>query len=95
MSVPRVRIFTWVAFAAGAECVFGDGIELRGVTRGSAGLTLSFDAVQGFTYRLERKISFNEATWESIPTLSDFTAPATAIAQITDEEATTRPRAVP
>ena len=94
MSVLRVRLFAVLAFAvAGAGRVPGDGIPVRGLTHGPAGFTLSFDAVQGSTYRLERKLSPDEATWQWIPALSDFTATATAITQMTDAEATTRPRA--
>src|SRR5436190_7653710 len=95
MSVSRVRMFVVraLAFAVGAGPVPGDEIAVREVTRGPAGVTLSFDAMQGNTYRLERKLSLAEPDWQLIPAVSDFTAPANAVTQFTDGDARTLPRA--
>jgi hypothetical protein len=97
MSVSRSRIGLFAAWAvvcgAGAGRLAAQGVELRGVTRGPAGITLSFDALPGVTYRMERKFSLDEINWQVLPSVSDFTAPASAIAQFTDGDAATRGRA--
>ena len=96
MAVSRIPFFAVWAIAVagtGTQRVQGDGIEVRGMTRGPTGFILSFDAQQGATYRLERRLSIDQPPWQVIPAVGDFTAPATAMAQMTDGGATALPRA--
>jgi hypothetical protein len=82
------RIFTRVALIAFAAFYalqsFGDGFEIRSLTRNNSDLSLFFDATQGDTYRLERKLELTDTNWEFISGLNDFTALNTGVAQITD-----------
>ena len=63
------------------------------ITRNGADMTVHFDAVQALTYRLERKLQLTAPAWESIPGVSDYVAPATGPAQITDPGALSLGRA--
>ena len=68
---------------------------LRAVSfqRTGADVTLGFEAVAGKTYRLERTTEIGNANWQSIPGVSDFTAPATGVAQFTHPGGINQPHA--
>jgi serine protease AprX len=53
------------------------------ITRSGNNIVVSFFAVAGKTYRLERKIDIVDANWQSIPGVSDLTAATTGATQIT------------
>ena len=57
------------------------------ITRSGNNIVVSFFAVAGKTYRLERKIDNVNATWQSIPGVSDLAAAVTGVTQITDPAA--------
>jgi uncharacterized delta-60 repeat protein len=61
-------------------------LRISAVTRSSNDFVVTFDAVIGSTYRLERKLSLADANWQSIAGVSDQTATAT-VAQFTDPNA--------
>jgi uncharacterized delta-60 repeat protein len=61
-------------------------LRISAVTRSSNDFVVTFDAVIGSTYRLERKLSLADANWQSIAGVSDLTANAT-VAQFTDPNA--------
>src|SRR4051812_30755536 len=71
----------------GAFCAlksFGQaGIQLRSVSRSGSNLSVSFDATQSVTYRLERKIDITNPNWQFISGLDDFVATSTGMAQLT------------
>ena len=54
------------------------------VTRSGAAVTVGFYGVQGRIYRLERKASLTDPTWQSIAGVADLTASSTGPAQIID-----------
>jgi len=66
-----------------------DGALVRtlGLTNDVNGFSVSFYAVQGLTYRLERKIDMSDPNWQSIAGVSDFTASTTGPASIVDPTA--------
>src|SRR4051812_24353757 len=68
-------------------------IRLISINRSGSDIAVTFEAVQGATYRLERKVQMGEATWQSIPGLNDLTAGATAPAQLVDSGALNLDRA--
>lgn len=55
-----------------------------GITRNGVNIAVSFNAVAGRTYRLERKLKITDPTWQSIAGLSDFTAGSSGVALISD-----------
>jgi hypothetical protein len=54
------------------------------INRGANGTTVAFSAVGGVTYRLERKLSVIDLSWQSISGVNDFSAASTGTAQIID-----------
>jgi hypothetical protein len=54
------------------------------INRGANGTTVAFSAVGGVTYRLERKLSVIDLSWQSISGVNDFSATSTGTAQIID-----------
>ena len=67
----------------GAANVDG-AIQVISVTRNGADITVTFEGVQGVTYRLERKLNITDSMWQNIPGVSDLTAANNGPAQITD-----------
>jgi hypothetical protein len=57
---------------------------LVGITRSATAATVTFQAVAGVTYRLERKTTMSDTTWHSISGVADFAASRTGISQIVD-----------
>jgi serine protease AprX len=58
------------------------------ITRSGNNIVVSFFAVAGKKYRLERKIDITNATWQSIPGVSDLNPATTGATQITDPNGT-------
>jgi uncharacterized delta-60 repeat protein len=89
----RARGYHIGGFQAGSKSlmqsvrnVFMKPLRVTAVARSSNDFVVTFDAVIGSTYRLERKLSLADANWQSIPGVSDQTATAT-VAQFTDPNA--------
>lgn len=61
-----------------------EAVNLLGIARGGANISVTFQAVQGETYRLERKLKITEPVWQNIPGLADLTATANGATSITD-----------
>ena len=61
--------------------------------RTGADVTLTFEAVAGKTYRLERKLNLTDASWQSIAGVSDFAATSSGAAQITHPGGANQPQA--
>jgi hypothetical protein len=58
-----------------------------GITRSGANIAVSFNAVAGRMYRLERKLEMTDANWQGIAGVSDLTAGSSGVAQLTDPNA--------
>lgn len=58
------------------------------ITRSDTDIVVSFSAVNGRSYRLERKPNLINSTWQSIDGVSDFHATSDGTAQITDPDVT-------
>jgi len=56
----------------------------RAMSPNTSDVVVTFQATQGGTYRLQRKLATSDSTWQSINGVPDFTAAATGSAQITD-----------
>jgi hypothetical protein len=54
---------------------------------------VTFQAVQGATYRLERKLAVTDSTWESISGVNDLTPNSNAPAQMTHPAGANIPKA--
>lgn len=61
-----------------------NAISLISITRNGADIVVTFEAVQGTTYRLQRKLNITDSPWQSIAGVSDLTAANNGPAQITD-----------
>ena len=59
-------------------------IRLLNIARNGSDIAVTFDATQGATYRLERKVSLIGAAWQSIPGVNDLTATSNGPALIID-----------
>lgn len=57
------------------------------IARNGSDIVITFDAAQGATYRLERKLLLTDATWHSINGVADFTAGTSGAAAFTDPAA--------
>lgn len=54
------------------------------LARNGSNIIVTFPATLGSTYRLERKLSLTDSTWQTISGVSDLTATNNGFAQITD-----------
>jgi hypothetical protein len=66
-------------------------LTLAGITAVApinSGLEVSFNAIRGRMYRLERKPNMTDAQWQSINGVADFHAGSTGVAHIADPNAT-------
>ena len=54
------------------------------IARDGSDIVVTFQAALGSTYRLERKLSLTDSTWQTISGVSDLTADSNGPAQITD-----------
>jgi CSLREA domain-containing protein len=61
---------------------FGVTVRLISIARGGADIVVAFEAVQGATYRLERKLAVTDSTWESISGVNDLSASSSGPASI-------------
>ena len=68
-------------------------LRMLSVTRNGTNIVVNFFAIAGKTYRLERKIDITDATWQSIPGVSDLPAVTTGTTQITDPNGTSLSKA--
>jgi len=59
-------------------------LRITGIGENGSNIAVSFSAVAGGTYRLERKINLTDAAWQNIPGVADFTASTSGTAQIID-----------
>jgi serine protease AprX len=62
-------------------------VRVLSISRNGSDIVVSFFAVAGRTYRLERKLNIIDATWQSISGVSDLTAATTGATQMTDPDA--------
>ena len=68
-------------------------LTLNGITRNDSGIVIAFQATEGVSYRLERKLALTDATWQRISGVDDLTATSSGPAQITDPGAVNLGRA--
>ncbi len=79
-----------VANAAGGDGTdvgafeFGATLRLISITRNASDIIITFQAGQGVTYRLERKLNITDAQWQSISGVNDLTPSSNGPAPITD-----------
>ncbi len=59
-------------------------LHIISITPNGSNIAVTFQATQRGTYRLERKLSLTDASWQSISAVTDLTAASTGPAQITD-----------
>ena len=59
-------------------------LTLISIKRGGSAIVITFQAAQGATYSLERKLAITDPTWQSISGVNDLTAINNGSAQITD-----------
>ena len=59
-------------------------LQIISIDRNGLNITVTFDASQGATYRLERTLDLTSPNWQSIPGVNDLTASSDGNAQITD-----------
>jgi hypothetical protein len=59
-------------------------LRLISITRSGSNITVTFQATQGATYRLERTQSLSSPNWQSISGVNDLTPSSTGQTQITD-----------
>src|SRR5205085_6158353 len=62
-------------------------IPVISIARSGPDVVVTFQAVQGVTYRLERKLNITDATWQIIPSVGDITAGVAGPTQFTDSNA--------
>jgi hypothetical protein len=74
-------------FTLDSQSTLNFALRALNCTRTGAGVTVAFEAVAGKTYRLERKTSITDASWQSIAGVADLTASSTGSLQITDPNA--------
>jgi hypothetical protein len=72
------------AFKLGAQSSLAFVPRLDGITHNDASATVSFTAVAGKTYRLERKSDLGDAAWQSIQGVQDVTVSTNGVVQLTD-----------
>jgi hypothetical protein len=73
---------------------FNGGLLGRsGITRAGNHIVISAEVVRGKTYRLERKLSLTDASWQSIPGVVDLVATGNDTESITDPNALSLGRA--
>jgi CSLREA domain-containing protein len=66
------------------EYEFGDRLRIISIARSGSNIVVTFQAIQGATYRLERTPSLSPPNWQSISGVADLTASGNGPAQITD-----------
>jgi hypothetical protein len=66
------------------EFEFGGRLRVISISRSGSDILVTFQALQGATYRLLRKFALTDPTWQSISGVSNITATSTGPAGITD-----------
>jgi hypothetical protein len=61
--------------------------SVSAIARSGANIDVSFNAVAGRIYRLERKLEMTDPSWQSIAGVSDLAAGSNGVAQISDPNA--------
>ena len=69
--------------------LFAEPVAATGIKRSGSDLTVSFEALQRSTYRLERKLELTDPSWQSIAGVNDLLAASNGPAQLTDSNAIT------
>ena len=82
---PR-KIGTHVDMGA-LEYEAGGALRIISTARNGSGYVVTFQALQGSTYRLYRTLTLTNPNWQTIPGVADFTAAGTGPAVITDPTA--------
>jgi hypothetical protein len=59
-------------------------LRIISIARNGSDVVVVFEATQGVTYRLQRKLNITDATWQSIAGVNDVVASSNGPAQITD-----------
>jgi hypothetical protein len=70
------------------EYDFGDTLSIISIVRSGNDIVITFQAIQGVKYRLERKLAITDSMWNGISGVNDLIAPSNGSAQITDPGAT-------
>lgn len=70
--MPRWRLIAFFLLIACSAAAFG-----LSIARNGSDIVVTFNAIQGDTYRLERKAEMTDAAWQSIAGVNDFTASIT------------------
>jgi hypothetical protein len=65
----------------------GTALRISQIARDKSDLAVTFDALAGETYRLERALDLASANWEAAPGAADFPAVSDGSAQMIDHEA--------
>lgn len=60
------------------------GFGIIGIARHGADMAITFEAEQGVTYRLERRLSLTNGAWQSVPSVNEPLAASNGPAGITD-----------
>ena len=68
-------------------------LRVISITRNGSDVVVVFEATQGVTYRLQRKLNVTDSTWQSIAGVNDLVASSNGPAQITDPGAISLGRA--
>jgi hypothetical protein len=68
-------------------------LRIISIARNGSDVVVVFEATQGVTYRLQRKLNITDATWQSIAGVNDVVASSNGPAQITDPGAISLGRA--
>jgi predicted outer membrane repeat protein len=66
------------------EYEFGHRLRIISIAHSGSNIVVTFQAIQGVSYRLERKSAITDSTWNSISGVADLTAAGSGPAQITD-----------
>ncbi len=69
------------------EYEFAGRLRIISTSRNGSNVVVTFQALQGVTYRLLRKLSITDPTWQTISGVADLTAASTGPALITDPNA--------
>lgn len=67
--------------------LFAEPVAATGIKRSGSDITVSFDALQQSTYRLERKLNLTDPSWQSIAGVNNLFAASNGPGQLTDSNA--------
>jgi hypothetical protein len=66
------------------EYEFGGRLHVISIAHSGNDIVITFEAIQGVTYRLERELNITDAAWSTISGVNDLTAASSGPAQFTD-----------